>query len=170
MVSSVEQWVDQMARQTRPDRIVWCDGSEAEYDRLVQEMLSDGTLLPLNDDLHPDSYLHRSNPTDVARTEHLTFICSQTPEEAGPNNNWMSPTEAQERVWPLFNQAMKGRTMYVVPYLMGPAESPYAKVGIEPDRQPVRGGQHADHGPHGRRRHAAHPGRRGMGAGPPLHR
>ena len=131
MASSVEQWVDEMARQTRPDRIVWCDGSDAEYDRLVQEMLSEGTLLPLNDDLHPESYLHRSNPTDVARTEHLTFICSQTPEEAGPNNNWMSPAEAQERVWPLFNKAMKDRTMYVVPYLMGPAESPYAKVGVE---------------------------------------
>jgi phosphoenolpyruvate carboxykinase (GTP) len=131
MTSSVEQWVDEVAKQTRPDRIVWCDGSEAEYQRIVQEMLSDGTLLSLNDDVHPDSYLHRSNPTDVARTEHLTFICSEHQEDAGPNNNWMSPSEAKDKVWPLFNGAMKGRTMYVVPYLMGPAESPYARVGVE---------------------------------------
>jgi len=131
MASAVEQWVEEMARQTRPDRIEWCDGSDAENDRLIKGMLDDGTLLPLNDDVHPESYLHRSNPTDVARTEHLTYICSQTREEAGPNNNWMTPAEAQERVWPLFNGAMQGRTMYVIPYLMGPAESPYSKVGVE---------------------------------------
>ncbi|MEA2639234.1 MAG: phosphoenolpyruvate carboxykinase [Chloroflexota bacterium] len=131
MASSVEQWVDEMARQTRPDHIVWCDGSEEENERLVGEMLADGTLQALDDDVHPDSYLHRSSPTDVARTEHLTFICSPTPELAGPNNNWMSPADARERVWPLFDRAMSGRTMYVVPYLMGPAESPYSKIGVE---------------------------------------
>lgn len=131
MASSVEQWVDEMAATTRPDRIVWCDGSEAENARLTEQMLGDGTLHALNDDVHPDSFLHRSNPTDVARTEHLTYICSDTNEQAGPNNNWMSPSEARERVWPLFGSAMRGRTMYVVPYIMGPTESPYSKVGIE---------------------------------------
>src|SRR5438874_2173099 len=131
MASSVEQWVEKMAQTTRPDRVVWCDGSEAENERLIQGMLSDGTLHALNDDVHPDSYLHRSSPTDVARTEHLTYICSDTKEEAGPNNNWMSAAEARERVWPLFNGAMRDRTMYVVPYVMGPAESPYSKVGVE---------------------------------------
>ncbi len=131
MASPVEQWVEQMARQTRPDHIVWCDGSDQENERLIQVMLGDGTLHALNEDVHPNSYLHRSDPSDVARTEHLTFICSNTPEEAGPTNNWMSPADARERVWPLFNGAMRGRTMYVVPYLMGPPDSPYAKVGIE---------------------------------------
>jgi phosphoenolpyruvate carboxykinase (GTP) len=131
MASSVEQWVEQMSQTTRPDRVVWCDGSDAENDRIIQHMLSDGTLHPLNDDVHPDSYLHRSNPTDVARTEHLTFICSDTEDDAGPNNNWMSPADARERVWPLYNGAMRGRTMYVVPYIMGPVESPYSKVGVE---------------------------------------
>src|SRR6266571_1154436 len=131
MASGVEQWVEEMARQTKPDQIVWCDGTEAENERLVGEMLADGTLLRLNDDVHPGSYLHRSNPSDVARTEHLTFICSETKEEAGPNNNWMPATEARQRVWPLFNGAMRGRTMYVVPYLMGPTDSPHSKVGIE---------------------------------------
>src|SRR5438093_7811832 len=131
MASSVEAWVDEVSRTTHPNNVVWCDGSDAENERLVGQMLSDGTLLKLNQDVHPNSYLHRSNPHDVARTEHLTFICSQTKEEAGPNNNWMPSAEARERVWPLFNNAMRGRTMYVVPYLMGPAESPYSKVGIE---------------------------------------
>src|SRR6266513_2054099 len=131
MPSSVEAWVEEVAQTTRPDNIVWCDGSEAENERLIGQMLADGTLIDLNHDVHPGSYLHRSNPHDVARTEHLTFIASQTREEAGPNNNWMPPAEARERVWPLFKNAMRGRTMYVVPYLMGPAESPYSKVGIE---------------------------------------
>ncbi|MBM2810117.1 MAG: Phosphoenolpyruvate carboxykinase [Chloroflexi bacterium] len=131
MASSVEQWVDDVSRTTRPDRVVWCDGSEAENESLISQMLEDGTLLPLNQSAHPGCYLHRSNPTDVARTEHLTFICSENPEDAGPTNNWMSPSEARERVWPLFEGAMLGRTMYVVPYIMGPVESPYSKVGVE---------------------------------------
>jgi phosphoenolpyruvate carboxykinase (GTP) len=131
MTSSVEEWVDEVARTTRPDRVVWCDGSDAENDRLVDGMVSDGTLIRLNQDAFPDSFLHRSNPQDVARTEHLTYICSEKAEDAGPTNNWMSPAEANDRIWPLFNKSMQGRTMYVVPYLMGPAASPYAKVGIE---------------------------------------
>jgi len=128
---SVEAWVEDIARTTRPDHVVWCDGSDAEYERLVDQMLSDGTLHPLNRAAYPNSYLHRSDPQDVARTEHLTFICSDREEDAGPTNNWMSPADAREKVWPLFDNAMKGRTMYVVPYLMGPLASPYSKVGIE---------------------------------------
>jgi phosphoenolpyruvate carboxykinase (GTP) len=131
MSSSVEEWVDEVARTTHPDRVVWCDGSDAENDRLVDEMVSDGTLIRLNQDALPNCFLHRSNPQDVARTEHLTFICSENAEDAGPTNNWMSPSEANDRIWPLFNRSMQGRTMYVVPYLMGPAASPYAKVGVE---------------------------------------
>jgi phosphoenolpyruvate carboxykinase (GTP) len=131
MSSSVDEWVDAVSRTTHPDNIVWCDGSNAENDRLIDQMVSDGTLIRLNQDRLPNCFLHRSDPQDVARTEHLTFICSEDPEDAGPTNNWMSPADAKERVWPLFNDSMKGRTMYVVPYMMGPADSPYTKVGVE---------------------------------------
>jgi phosphoenolpyruvate carboxykinase (GTP) len=129
--SSVEEWVDEVSRFTHPESVVWCDGSDAENDRLIDQMVSDGTLLRLNQQNLPNCFLHRSNPQDVARTEHLTFICSEHPEDAGPTNNWMSPSEAEAKIRPLFNDAMHGRTMYVVPYLMGPATSPYAKVGVE---------------------------------------
>src|SRR5579859_180796 len=131
MTSSVEEWVDEVSRTTHPDRVVWCDGSSAENDRLVDGMVADGTLIRLNPATLPNCFLHRSNPQDVARTEHLTFICSEHAEDAGPTNNWMSPAEARQRIWPLFNQSMQGRTMYVVPYLMGPPNSPYTKVGVE---------------------------------------
>ncbi len=131
MVTSVEAWVDEVARTTHPDHVVWCDGSDAENDRLIDLMTSDGTLIRLHPDKLPNSFLHRSNPQDVARTEHLTFICSEQAEDAGPTNNWMSPQDAQERIWPLFNNSMRGRMMYVVPYIMGPTASPYAKVGVE---------------------------------------
>jgi len=129
--SSVEQWVDEVSRFTHPDKVVWCDGSEAENDRLIDAMVSDSTLVRLNPQTLPNCFLHRSNPQDVARTEHLTFICSESPEDAGPTNNWMSPKEAEDRIRPLFDNAMRGRTMYVVPYIMGPTTSPYAKVGVE---------------------------------------
>jgi phosphoenolpyruvate carboxykinase (GTP) len=128
---SLSAWVEDVARQTQPDRVIWCDGSEEEYRRLVQEMLADGTLIGLNQDKFPNCYLHRSHPSDVARTEHLTFICSENEIDAGPTNNWLSPEKAREKVGPLFNGAMKGRTMYVVPYVMGPLGSPSAKVGVE---------------------------------------
>jgi phosphoenolpyruvate carboxykinase (GTP) len=131
MMMSVEEWVEEVARQTRPKRIVWCDGSNEENERLVNQMLADGTLLPLNQQVHPNSYLHRSHPLDVARTEHLTFICTENEEDVGVNNNWMSPADAQERVWPLFDGCMTDRTMYVLPYIMGPAASPYSKLGVE---------------------------------------
>lgn len=128
---SVEAWVQSVAATTHPDDIVWCDGSEAENQRLIDQMLSDGTLSQLNPAVHQNSYLHRSHPSDVARTEHLTFICSEQAEDAGPNNNWMSPDQAREQVGPLFDGAMRGRTMYVIPYIMGPADSPYSRVGVE---------------------------------------
>ena len=127
----VEAWVQQMEATLRPDRVVWCDGSEAENARLVEGMLQDGTLQRLHPQHAPGSYLHRSHPSDVARTEHLTFIASRTREDAGPTNNWMSPQEARQRVFPLFDGAMKGRTLYVVPYVMGPLGSPFSKVGVE---------------------------------------
>jgi len=123
--------VDDVARTTRPDRVVWCDGSEAENARLVEGMLADGTLIALNPERAPGCTLHRSHPSDVARTEHLTFIASRRKEDAGPTNNWMSPDDARARVGPLFEGVMKGRTMYVVPYVMGPPGSPFSKVGIE---------------------------------------
>jgi len=127
----VERWVRQMEATLRPDRVVWCDGSQAENSRLVEGMLKDGTLHGLHPKRAPGSYLHRSHPSDVARTEHLTFIASRAREDAGPTNNWMSPQEASERVFPLFDGAMRGRTLYVVPYVMGPLGSPFSKLGVE---------------------------------------
>jgi phosphoenolpyruvate carboxykinase (GTP) len=130
-MTAAERWVEDVARTTRPDRVVWCDGSQAENERVIDGMLADGTLVGLNPREAPGCTLHRSHPSDVARTEHLTFICSQRQEDAGPTNNWMAPAEARERVWPLFEGVMKGRTLYVVPYVMGPLGSPFSKVGIE---------------------------------------
>jgi phosphoenolpyruvate carboxykinase (GTP) len=131
MNQSLSSWVDEVSRRTQPEKVVWCDGSEEENRSLLQAMVHDGTLVELNQSSYPDCYLHRSHPSDVARTEHLTFICSEAEADAGPTNNWMSPADARARVGPLFDGAMKGRTMYVVPYLMGPVGSPAAKVGVE---------------------------------------
>jgi phosphoenolpyruvate carboxykinase (GTP) len=130
-MTPVERWVEEAATATRPARVHWCDGSLAENETLVAEMLDDKTLLRLNERLAPGCYLHRSHPSDVARTEHLTFIASRAQDDAGPTNNWMAPHEAKSRVWPLFEGAMKGRTLYVVPYVMGPLGSPFSKVGVE---------------------------------------
>jgi phosphoenolpyruvate carboxykinase (GTP) len=124
-------WVEECARLTRPERVVWCDGSDAERIRLTDEAVASGVLLPLNAEKLPGCYLHRSHPGDVARVEHLTFICTKTRAEAGPNNNWIAPEDAYRKLGALFDGAMKGRTMYVVPYLMGPAGSPLSKVGVE---------------------------------------
>jgi phosphoenolpyruvate carboxykinase (GTP) len=127
----VDRWVDDMAATLRPARVVWCDGSDGENARLVEGMLADGTLQRLHPEQAPRSYLHRSHPSDVARTERLTFIASRKPADAGPTNNWMSPEDARLRVWPLFEGAMEGRTLYVVPYVMGPLGSPFSRVGVE---------------------------------------
>ena len=130
-MDELESWVEETARVTRPSRVEWCDGSEEENDRLIEEMLGDETLRELNSQRWPHCYLHRSDSNDVARTEHLTFICSEDQDQAGPTNNWMAPAEARQKVGALFEGAMKNRTMYVVPYLMGPPGSPFTKVGIE---------------------------------------
>jgi len=124
-------WVEEMAKLTQPDRIVWCDGSEEEKQRLTKDAVDKGILIPLSPEKRPGCYLHRSDPNDVARTEHLTFVCTRTKEASGPNNNWMDPKEAYAKLGKLFEGSMKGRTMYVIPYLMGPAGSPFSKVGIE---------------------------------------
>ncbi|HUM13933.1 MAG TPA: phosphoenolpyruvate carboxykinase (GTP) [Myxococcaceae bacterium] len=124
-------WVRDSAALVKPDRIVWCDGSEAEKERLTKHAVDTGVLIPLNPQKRPGCYLHRSNPNDVARVEHLTFICTRTQEAAGPTNNWMAPQEAYGKLTKLFDGSMKGRTMYVLPYVMGPIGSPLSKVGIE---------------------------------------
>ncbi len=125
------KWVSEVAELTKPDRIVWCDGSEKERDRFTKDAVADGTLIELNQKKRPGCYLHRSNPNDVARVEHLTFICTPTQQEAGPMNKWMAPDEAKKKLTGLCDGAMRGRTMYVVPYVMGPLGSPFSKVGIE---------------------------------------
>jgi phosphoenolpyruvate carboxykinase (GTP) len=128
---AVHAWVDEMAHLCRPERVHWCDGSEAEKDALTQEAVARGILTPLNQEKRPGCYLHRSNPNDVARVEQCTFICTTSQEAAGPTNNWMAPREMYAKLHALCDGAMRGRTMYVVPYLMGPPGSPLCKVGIE---------------------------------------
>src|SRR5262245_1274904 len=129
--AGIRKWVDEVAELTRPDRILFCDGSEAERDQLIKESLATGELIELNQQKLPGCYLHRSAPHDVARTEHLTFVCTSEKDDAGPNNNWMAPSDATAKLTPLFSGCMKGRTMYVVPFLMGPPGSEFSKVGVE---------------------------------------
>jgi phosphoenolpyruvate carboxykinase (GTP) len=129
--AALNAWVEECARLCKPDRVHWVDGSDGEHDRLLGEMLASGTLHRLNPDRFPDCYLHRSDRSDVARTEHLTFICTSQKDDAGPLNNWMEPGEAKRKVGKLFDGAMRGRTMYVIPYVMGPLGSPLSKVGVE---------------------------------------
>jgi phosphoenolpyruvate carboxykinase (GTP) len=128
---TAKRWVEEVARLTQPDDVHWCDGSEEERDRLTVLAMKQGDLLELNQDKLPGCYYHRSSPTDVARTEHLTFICSESKDEAGPTNNWMAPAEAKDRLSPLFAGAMRGRTLYVVPFVMGPLGSAFSRVGVQ---------------------------------------
>jgi len=127
----VKEWVDEMAALTKPDNIVWLDGSLEEKKKFEDECVASGELVRLNEDLLPGSFYHRTAANDVARVEDRTFICSKTKEEAGPTNNWMDPAEMYAKLTPLFDGCMKGRTMYVLPYIMGPAGSPLSKVGVE---------------------------------------
>ncbi|HYR56919.1 MAG TPA: phosphoenolpyruvate carboxykinase (GTP) [Myxococcaceae bacterium] len=127
----LNSWVAEVAKLTKPANIVWCDGSEQERHRFTEQAVAAGTLIPLNPQKLPGCYLHRSHPNDVARVEHLTFICTKTQQAAGPTNNWMAPDEAYAKLRKLFDGAMKGRTMYVIPYVMGPVSSPHAKIGVE---------------------------------------
>ena len=129
--SAIEKWVNEISALTNPDRVVYCDGSEREANQLTEECLATGELIALNQQKLPGCYLHRSASHDVARTEHLTFISTLEKEDAGPNNNRMAPDDARTKLTPLFKGAMKGRTMYVVPFLMGPPGSRFSKVGVE---------------------------------------
>ena len=128
---SLHRWVESVAQLTKPEAIHWCSGSETENGRLIEGMLGRGELIRLNQETHPNCYLHRSHPSDVARVEDVTFVCTRTRDEAGPNNKWMDPQQAHQKVDALFAGSMRGRTMYVVPYCMGPIDSPYARYGVE---------------------------------------
>ena len=124
-------WVDEMVDLVKPDKVVWIDGSEEQLEELRKEAMSTGEIIKLNEEKLPGCYLHRTDPNDVARVEHRTFICSRKEEDAGPTNNWMDPQEAYTKLGKIFDGSMKGRTAYIIPYSMGPIGSKFSKVGIE---------------------------------------
>lgn len=128
---NVNAWVDEMIALTKPEKVVWIDGSEEQLNALKEEALSTGEMIKLNQDEYPGCLYHRTLPNDVARVEDRTFICTTNKEDAGPTNNWMSPADMKAKLTPMYDGVMKGRTMYVIPYSMGPIGSPLAKVGVE---------------------------------------
>ncbi len=131
MSRAVADWVQSVRELTTPEHVHWCDGSAAEIATLKKQLQARGELKALNAATFPNSFLARSHPSDVARVEHLTFVCTSKPEDAGPNNHWMDPQEARQKMRALFRGCMKGRTLYVVPYCMGPIDSPFARCGVE---------------------------------------
>jgi phosphoenolpyruvate carboxykinase (GTP) len=128
---ALKRWIDEVAELTQPDEIYWCNGSDEEYDAMAKKLESEGGFSRLNPETHPNCWLHLSDPTDVARVEHLTFVCTSEEDDAGPNNNWMAPNAARTKMEGLFRGCMKGRTMYVIPYCMGPIDSPLSRCGVE---------------------------------------
>ena len=130
-IDIIKNWVNTVSQFTNPDDIVWCNGSEDEYNQLTSQMIKNGTLIALNNLQYPNCYLYRSDINDVARTENLTFICTTKKEDTGPINNWMSPKDAKAIINPILKNSMSGRTMYVVPYLLGPPNSDFTQIGVE---------------------------------------
>ncbi|NOR20856.1 MAG: phosphoenolpyruvate carboxykinase (GTP), partial [Xanthomonadales bacterium] len=128
---ALKQWVEEVSALTQPDSIHWCTGSAEENQQIIDGMLITGDFIKLNPETHPDCYLHRSDPDDVARVEHLTFICTPERDDAGPNNHWMEPSEAKAKMHDLYDGCMQGRTLYVIPYCMGPIDSPLSRCGVE---------------------------------------
>src|SRR5262245_48396749 len=131
LAPAVADWVESVRQLTTPDKIQWCDGSAVELAQLKQGLEKSGELKQLNQATFPNCHIAYSHPSDVARVEHLTFICTKNQEDAGPNNHWMDPAEAHGKMRELFKGCMKGRTLYVVPYCMGPIDSPYSRCGVE---------------------------------------
>jgi len=130
-LKALQDWIDETAQLTQPDQVRWCSGSDEEYRDLTRLLLATGGFIELNQQTHPGCYLHRSDVSDVARVEHLTFVCTAREVDAGPNNNWMAPADARAKMRGLFQDCMKGRTLYVIPYCMGPIDSPLSRCGVE---------------------------------------